>query len=126
MFMYVLVVEDDGPIARGLSLLLDDYGYRSKVAANGREALTLLERSRPPCLILLDLMMPVMDGEEFLHEKDRHPVFSKIPVCILTAGKVSTARPRGVEAVLAKPIDEKALMAIVGRHCHREVGDEVR
>jgi CheY-like chemotaxis protein len=114
---YVLIVEDDDSIARGLALLLDDYGFESKVVSNGREALTFLRAAPVPKLILLDLMMPVMNGEEFIEAKTRDAALSEIPVCVVTAFDDTLRCEDKVEARLQKPIDTMSLLSIVERHC---------
>jgi len=113
---YVLVVEDDRDIRESLVLLLTAEGRAVKVAGNGREALDVLRASPPPCLILLDLMMPVMDGRQFLQEKDGDAALSGIPVCVLTAGAPVAPAPSIVSTV-RKPINIPHLLGIVDRHC---------
>jgi CheY-like chemotaxis protein len=78
----ILVVDDDASIREALAESLGDEGYRVVTATNGVEALTLL---RPPgelrpCVILLDLMMPVMSGQEFYAEQQRDPALARIPI----------------------------------------------
>ena len=114
---YVLIVEDDDSIARGLALLLDDYGFESKVVSNGREALAFLDSASMPNLILLDLRMPVMSGEEFIDIRTNLPTLSKIPVCILTASDRALEGRQDIAARLRKPVDSKSVMSIVERHC---------
>jgi CheY-like chemotaxis protein len=108
---YILVVDDDRAIRDALRLLLEEDGYRVKVARDGREALELLRSAPPPCVILLDLMMPEMDGKEFLRLKNRNPVLAEIPVCVMTASGRLTPMPAGVSAVLHKPFDASELAA---------------
>src|SRR5260221_12705088 len=83
---YVLVVEDDRDIREGLADLLGDYGYTVRGASNGREALEVLGGPSLPCIILLDLMMPVMDGWQLMEEVSRRRELAGIPICIITAG----------------------------------------
>jgi CheY-like chemotaxis protein len=113
---YVLVVDDDWEIRESLALLLNSEGHDVKVAGNGQEALAVLRASPPPCLILLDLMMPVMDGQQFLQAKDGDPTLRPIPVCVVTAGKPMAATPNVVSSV-KKPIDIPRLLGILERHC---------
>jgi CheY-like chemotaxis protein len=116
----VLVVEDDADIRFGLAVLLEDEGYEVVTAANGREALGCL-RELPvlPCLILLDLMMPDMDGWQFRAEQRRDPRLAAIPVIILSAAGDLPARTAklGVEGVMQKPIHIGELLAAVKRYC---------
>jgi CheY-like chemotaxis protein len=116
----VLVVEDDSDIRFGLEVLLKDEGYKAVTAANGRQALALL-RSMPelPCLILLDLMMPDMDGWEFRAEQRRDPELASIPIMVLSA---AADLPRltsrlGAAGVMQKPIHVEELLAQVKRLC---------
>lgn len=113
----VLVVEDDFAIRETLRELLEDEGYHVVWASNGREALTQLRATRPS-LILLDLMMPVMDGWEFRTAQQRDPTLAGIPVIVISADhalehKVSSLE---VEGWLAKPFELDALLAAVERY----------
>ncbi len=81
----ILVVDDDVDIRETISMILEDEGYQVACAANGREALDYLRTHGKPDLILLDLMMPVMDGAEFCARKRLDPSLSQIPVVIVTA-----------------------------------------
>ena len=113
-----MVVEDDYPIRETLRELLEDEGYRVVPASNGAEALTRLRRAEaPPKLILLDLMMPVMDGWEFRKAIAGDPQLSAIPVIVISADHaldraVSSMR---VQGWLAKPFELRQLLAEVGR-----------
>ena len=83
-----MVVDDDHDIRESFASLLTDAGMEVTVAQNGREALAVLRSSDPPpCLIFLDLMMPVMDGFEFRQEQCRDPGLATIPVIVITAGR---------------------------------------
>jgi CheY-like chemotaxis protein len=113
---YVLIVDDDKDIREALADLIADDGHQVKVACNGQEALDLLRATAPPCLILLDLMMPVMNGRQFLAEKDRDAALAEIPVCVVTAG-APLAPQASVVSSVRKPIDFRKLLGIVGRHC---------
>ncbi len=101
----VLVVEDDDANAELLRRLLEKAGWRVDRASNGREALERIATSRP-ALILLDLMMPEMDGLEFVEQLRRNPIAAAIPVIVLTAKSLSPddqARLNGrVSDVLSK------------------------
>jgi CheY-like chemotaxis protein len=113
----VLVVDDDADLRRRLRGLLEKAGWAADEAANGREALERL--AARPSLILLDLLMPVMDGFEFLAELRRRAEFGSVPVVVLTAKDLTAPdhdRLRGsVEAVLRKgPLGSEQLLAEVG------------
>lgn len=107
----VLIIEDDAELREVLCQVLTDAGYRVGSLSNGRDALRSLKRRKyPPGLILLDLMMPVMDGWAFLEEKNRLPEANSIPVVVLSA---FPARNVAAQAVVPKPIDLNRLIATV-------------
>lgn len=109
----VLVVEDDEDIRAAIAEILEGEGYEVAIAANGSEALEELQHMPRPCLILLDLMMPVMNGHEFLGRIREMPRMQAVPVLVLTA--VSTEAPPGARGLLRKPfIVEELLDAVVG------------
>lgn len=99
-------------------MLLSDEGYDVAIACNGREALSYLARDEVPALILLDIMMPVMDGYAFRETQRQHPVLAAIPVVVLSAGekseRVTAMRP---SAFLKKPFDVDALLTLVEKYC---------
>src|SRR5690349_13057952 len=114
---YVLIVEDDKDIRESLAQLLEDYGYESRMASNGSEALEMLAGAPPPRLILLDLMMPVMDGTEFARTASGRPELAGVPICLVTAtARLPDGLP-GVVSMLRKPMDPIALIEIVQRYC---------
>ena len=115
----VLVVDDDRDIRDSLVELLEDYGYQAIGAGNGREALDVLRTAAaPPCLILLDLMMPVMDGQGFREEQLKHPEWTEIPVIVLSAYGDVEAQARALALDhLRKPLGMQRLMEVVRRHC---------
>jgi CheY-like chemotaxis protein len=116
---YILVVEDDDDIREVLVEILYEQGYASCTASNGEEALAFLRAAGPPCLILLDQMMPVMGGEELIGVLRMTPALASVPICVLTADvRFATG---DVDAVITKPIDEGALMKVVDHHCRRRV-----
>jgi CheY-like chemotaxis protein len=114
---FVLVVDDDESIRESLCDILVFEGYRAVGVANGREALALLERNGTPCVILLDLMMPVMDGAAFRAAQLRSPALRRIPVAIITAAGSQAAAGITAEAVLIKPLRVEGLLEVVGRYC---------
>jgi CheY-like chemotaxis protein len=103
----VLVVDDDDGIREGLSEMLEDAGFATVGARHGLEALTLLgTMSAPPTFILLDLMMPIMDGWAFCNSREKSRALSEIPVIVISATDIADwNRPPGVDAFLPKPID---------------------
>jgi CheY-like chemotaxis protein len=115
----VLIVEDDEEICASIEELLTDEGYDVSCAANGREALTLLRSTDAlPGLILLDLMMPHMDGEQLAAELRRDARLSQLPIVLMTAGGDIAARAAalGARGHLKKPFqDLESLLAMVAR-----------
>jgi CheY-like chemotaxis protein len=110
----VLVVEDDADVRLELQELLTDEGYRVLVASNGREALSVLEQVRPN-LVLLDLMMPLVNGWDVMAAIATDPMLTDIPVVVLSA-YVDQA-PKGVVCAMSKPISSHDLRDVVHRHC---------
>ena len=110
----VLVVDDDPDILEALSEILEAEGFRIQRARHGREALEKLE-PEPPKLILLDLMMPVMDGWEFAHQLRQRPQGATIPIIVLSADRNVGAKAREIGAVghLAKPFELNELLNMV-------------
>jgi CheY-like chemotaxis protein len=81
---YILIVEDDLELRDALADLLQGYGYRTSQAGNGAEALDILQQRSSPCLVLLDLMMPVMTGQELLARIDADAIAPQPDVLIMT------------------------------------------
>jgi len=115
----LLLVEDDGSIRYALSEMLADEGFAVTTAVNGREALDELRRAAPPDIIVLDLMMPVMDGWEFRVEQRSDPLLAGIPLLAMSADLSAKARAIAAEAYVRKPIDFPELLrelhAVIGR-----------
>ena len=111
----VLVVEDDTSIRDTLELALAMQGYEVATAPNGREAVDLLPRW-PPDLIVLDLMMPVMDGWKFRMEQ-RRAGYDDVPVLVLTASRNAADSKDALGAVerLQKPFDLRHLLDTINR-----------
>jgi len=113
----VLVVEDEDTIGAILAEALAEEGFEVRWARNGREALAVLQ-SWLPHLILLDLMMPVMDGEAFHAAQQRlSGAIAKVPIIILSAARERAARVAAIGAVasLNKPFDLAQVIETVGR-----------
>jgi CheY-like chemotaxis protein len=113
----ILIVEDDRATRQVMMTVLRERGYPVACAGNGREALELLRTGPRPALILLDLLMPVMDGWQFLREQRRDPALADVPVIVVSADR-SAARDIAASAVayLHKPIEFEELMTRVRRH----------
>ena len=114
----ILVIDDDDDIREVLATVLDEAGFRVVTAANGREALERLRKDPQPDVILLDLMMPEMDGYQFRAEQQRDPALRAIPTLIVTAGTVtSRVEALGAEAILRKPVSLRRLVDTIRRFC---------
>ena len=113
----VMVVEDDRDLALTVADALESEGYRVRVAPNGAEALKQLASEERPALILLDIMMPVMDGAEFSRRQVAIPELQDIPVVVMCAdGKaLDHAVELGAAEGLSKPVDIDLLFDTVGR-----------
>jgi CheY-like chemotaxis protein len=106
----VMIVDDDADIRDGLADLLSDEGFQVQTAANGLEALHALRRGELPRVILLDLMMPFMDGYQFLAARREEPSLQEVRVALITAsGQLDRSQLEGV-TVLRKPIQTAALL----------------
>jgi CheY-like chemotaxis protein len=118
------VVDDDPVIRRTLAeILAEDYGHNIKTASDGREALEVLLSVPPPALVLVDLMMPRMDGAAFIACTSEQPALSGVHFCVMTAygrrddlARLAPAIARDVP-VLRKPFDLDELMSLVERYC---------
>ena len=109
----VLVVDDDLGTREALTDLLQDRGYSVISAADGREALNYLRNSSPPGIVILDLMMPVMDGWEFLKYRSHDPALLAVPIIVVTA--TPPRHPLPAKAVLQKPIQFESLVEMIER-----------
>jgi CheY-like chemotaxis protein len=120
----VLVVEDDADIRDGLGALLDAEGYPVRMAADGAEALDVLSHeASAPGLILLDLMMPRMNGWQFLEAVKDQPAISQIPIVLMSAyreqdRRISHAALEHRVAFLRKPVDVKLLLKLIDHYCN--------
>jgi CheY-like chemotaxis protein len=112
----ILVVDDDPDLRAGISDVLATLNYRVETAVHGADALVRLEDAARelPCALVLDMMMPVMNGWELLAEMRRRPTLAHLPVVVVTAA-VSTSWDAAapVRSVLSKPFDVAQLLAAV-------------
>ena len=110
----VLIVEDDKDIRESLKECLDTLGFEIDQAPNGKIALEILKYRALPSLIFLDLMMPVMNGWEFLKARSGDPVLQAIPVVVVTAaGLAAGEQPASVQGFLRKPLELEDLLEAV-------------
>jgi CheY-like chemotaxis protein len=117
---YILIVEDDDDLRETLVDLLYEEGYASCTASNGAEALAFLREAPPPRVLLVDQLMPVMDGDVLVRSLRSIPALAAVPICAL-AGDPRQA-PGDVEAVIRKPIDVTLLLQVIHRYCRRRAG----
>jgi CheY-like chemotaxis protein len=116
----VLVVDDHEDVREALCIALQNEGYIAVGVSNGREALDYLSASPHVCLILLDLMMPVMDGWEFRMRQQIDPTLAGIPVIVISAAagqNQERAHLLGAVGSFRKPLDFRQLLDAVRRHC---------
>lgn len=112
-----MIVDDDSAVRTALKELFETEGYTVVLAANGRAALNRLMEGFRPNVVLLDLMMPVMDGWQFRKEQKQDADIAGIPLVVITAtGK----RPVLIDAaeLVMKPLDLTQLFAAIERYCH--------
>ena len=113
-FASVLVVEDDRDIRDAVSGMLEAEGYTVLTAENGEEALRVLAKGQP-CVVLLDLMMPVMNGWDFMKAVKSDKRLDDMPVVVVSA--YSERPAEGVRRVLKKPLDVAKLLDAVAEYC---------
>jgi CheY-like chemotaxis protein len=109
-----MVVDDDEDVRDALCEIIQGHGYDAVSAPNGKEALELLRTRERPCFVLLDLIMPVMDGWQFLDAVALDTELATIPISISTSApeRAPAGRP-----VFAKPINIAALLEYIDRYC---------
>lgn len=113
----VLVVEDNDDVREMMAVTLELEGHQVATAINGRDALDKLHHGERPCVILLDLMMPVMNGWEFRRALELDPVLRDVPVVVVSAATGEMASRAQAAAHLPKPLDMDRLLEIVGALC---------
>ena len=114
----ILIVDDDSDVRRALTELLEDEGYAVAGAANGRAALDMMRDGIRPSIILLDLMMPGMNGWDFRSAQLRDPELSAVPVVVVTASGFNQDAIRtelGSIELVPKPIQPTKLLDIIER-----------
>jgi CheY-like chemotaxis protein len=113
----ILVVEDEDESRQVLMQILELEGFNAVGASNGVEAMDYLHTSDLPCLIILDLLMPVMNGRQFRNALLQVAELAKIPVVVVSALDSSAVSDLGVVRVFRKPLDIDALVRIVRENC---------
>ena len=109
----ILLVEDDEITRGAIKMVLEWEGYQVDCAGNGREALDYLHNQDKPALILLDVMMPVLDGEQFREEQKRDPALAPIPVVVVSA--LDAAAWLDAAGHVRKPFQVEELLAAIRR-----------
>ncbi len=120
----VLVVDDDAGTREAAQCLLEDEGYLVDVAANGEAALERLRAMPTPSLIVLDLMMPGMDGPTFLRELESSVELPSVPVILMSASSASQVTSSLEYPLLRKPFGIDELLSLVTTYCPRLWDDE--
>lgn len=110
----VLIAEDDEDIREAMAEVVRDAGYEVEVAENGEAALAAM-RAHQPCLLLLDLMMPKVDGWQVMFEMERDASLATVPVCVVSA--VPKSAPPAAVCVMGKPVNLTLLLSTIDRHC---------
>ena len=116
MTAQILIIDDDNDIREAVHEVLETEGYAVSSFSNGKLALEFLVKSEVPKLILLDYMMPVMNGSEVLTSLKQDPRLATIPVFIMSAAR----ERRGTEAAngyVSKPIELEDLLKLISQHC---------
>jgi len=111
----VLVVDDDHELRDILGVLLTSEGYEMVGCADGVDALQKLKAGARPALILLDLMMPRMDGRQFRERQRQEPGLAGIPTVLMTASR--NVDGIAADAIIFKPLEFDQLLGIVRHHC---------
>jgi CheY-like chemotaxis protein len=119
----VLIVDDDIRNVFSLTGMLEHHGMAVCSAENGRQAIDLLHERRACDIVLMDIMMPDMDGFDTMREIRRHAGFDALPIIALTAKAMKGDRDKclaaGASDYVSKPVDIEELLALMRRHLHR-------
>jgi CheY-like chemotaxis protein len=115
MIHTVVLVEDEDELRETMRDALELNGYTVVVARDGRQALDELDRLEHVCLVVLDLLMPGMNGWDFLHALRERPAFADVPIIVHSSAP--DRAPQGVTRVLRKPIAFAQLLSVVHEFC---------
>lgn len=112
----ILVVEDDIDIRSALVQILRMEGHATAEASNGKEALEYIRNNPKPCMVLLDMMMPIMTGRQFLDVFKNEPDSSSVPVVIISAvaDRIDTS---GAKEFIRKPLEVSKLLEVISKYC---------
>ncbi|HUS68255.1 MAG TPA: response regulator [Kofleriaceae bacterium] len=110
----LLIVDDEADLRESLQEYLQDHGYLVRTATNGQEALEVMSGDQVPCVVILDLIMPVMNGREVYERMQQDARLATVPVIVSTSDP--SRAPAGVPT-LRKPYDLRRLLAVVQTHC---------
>jgi CheY-like chemotaxis protein len=116
----VLIVDDDVDFRETLEALLADEGYGVIATGDPREALDMLRDVAPVCLVLVDLVMPVMNGEELVRAIRGEPRWRDLPIYVLSAWPQSQAHVDGAQGYLEKPVRFETLLSVLDRWCRAD------
>jgi CheY-like chemotaxis protein len=108
----ILVVDDDDDVRKMMCFVLAAEGYAAVEAHDGVEALERMSADGPPALVVVDLMMPRMDGEELIRKMHQNPALVKTPIAIIS-GRGTPEPIAGVNAQLVKPVEIGELLSVV-------------
>ncbi|MBC7692421.1 MAG: response regulator [Methylotenera sp.] len=117
----IFVIEDDRDIREAFVSILESEGYGVESFADGQKAIDRLYTAPEPCLILLDMMMPIMNGEEFMEHFHKLPA-TILPIPVFLVSATSNAKhsgKMGCKGFVKKPIDLNALLMMVGEFCKK-------
>ena len=114
---HILVVEDDKALRDSLREALELEGYAAVCVEHGEAALRHLATGARPCIIMLDLMMPVMDGWTFRQALLKDQSLASIPVIVMTAATPARVAAIAAQVILYKPLHMGKVMAVVQQHC---------
>lgn len=112
-----MLVEDDELSRRALKMVLEWEGYQVATATNGLEALDFLRAGGRPSIILLDMLMPVLDGQRFRQEQKRDPAFASIPLIVVSSANFATTLDAAYH--VRKPFDVQELLDAIRNHTTR-------
>jgi CheY-like chemotaxis protein len=112
-----MIVEDDADIRDLVQMILEDEGYEVVTAANGAEAEEELAHMAEPCVVLLDLMMPVMNGWEFIEHLRRDGKLDGDGMHVVVVSATPSPLPRGPVKCMKKPLRAEQLIETVKKYC---------